>query len=186
MPTPSLQHHYNAFIATTGRSAAIASPQPFGVCFPLSVLQSDNDFTCSDAEPDLMSCQLNPGSGTAGNPVTAVLGLGCKRTHPIFTPLTPYRGFNIGSLSFSSFRSQLQGSLPSLLLIAQHMCVSATRTMRCFNNSPGSASLGGQSSRSRKAPISASACPPPFHGEDFKSHTFCRFAKAGIFSTKLH
>ena len=110
MPTPSLQHHYNALITTTGRSAAIAPPQPFGVCFPLSVLQSDNDFTCSDAEPDLMSCQLNPGSGTASNPVSAVLCFGCKRTHPIFTPLMPYRGFVIGSLSFSSFRSQLRDS----------------------------------------------------------------------------
>ena len=110
-------------------------------------------------------------SGTAGNPVSAVLCLGYKRTYPIFTPLMPYRGFVIGSLSFSSFRSQLRESSFPFFLIAQHMCVSTTCTMRCFSNSPGRASPGGHPLLVCKDPISTSACLLPFHGEDFKSQS---------------
>jgi hypothetical protein len=49
---PSLRDHFSHFITTTMQSAAITSPQPYGVFFPLSVLQNGNDFTCSDVPPN--------------------------------------------------------------------------------------------------------------------------------------
>lgn len=92
---PSLHDHYSHFCTTTMQSAAIASPQPYGVCFPFTVLQNDNDFTCSDVPPNQHSSQLNPGSNTANNLVIAVLCLECKRNHSIFTPSCPFEASSL-------------------------------------------------------------------------------------------
>lgn len=124
MPPPSLHSHYSCFIATTKRSATIASPQPKVSASPFTVLQSDNDFTCSDVPPVLRSCQLNPGSDTTDNPVIVVLCLGCKRTHPIFTPFCPF-----GASSLVHSRSAPQNSTTKVFTsvfkpIAHHHIVS--------------------------------------------------------------
>lgn len=124
MPNPSLRCHYKPFITTTVRSAAIASPQLMVTTSPLTVLQRDNDFTCSDIPPVLHSCQLNPGSDTTDNPVIVVLCLGCKRTHPIFTPSCPF-----GASSLVHSRSALQDLtagifIPAFKPIAHHHIVS--------------------------------------------------------------
>ncbi len=95
MPNPSLHFYYRGFIITTIWSAAIASPQPYGVCFPIPVLHNDNDFTCSNVPPNQYSSQLNPGSNTANNLVTAVLCLECKRNHSIFTPSCPFEASSL-------------------------------------------------------------------------------------------
>ncbi len=70
--------------------------------FPLiaQVWRNDNDFTCSDIPPNRTSCQLNPGRDTTSNPVSVVLGLRCKRNHPIFSPSCPF-----GASSLVHFRS---------------------------------------------------------------------------------
>ena len=124
MPLPSFHSHYYCFNTTTKRSAAIDSPQPMVAASPVTVLQRDNDFTCSDVPPVLHSCQLNPGSDTTDIPVFVVLCLGYKRNYPIFTPCCPF-----GASSLVHLRSALQDSTaevftPAFKPIAHHRIVS--------------------------------------------------------------
>jgi hypothetical protein len=103
MLTPSLHSHYRSFNTTTNESAPYTSPTFPESLLPLSILQNDIEFTCSLKWPVLRSCQLYPGCGVAGIFRTSATLITDTNVTTCFSHRNlPYRGFVVGSLSFSS------------------------------------------------------------------------------------
>lgn len=180
MPPPSLHSHYNCFNTTTGRSATIVSPQPADVCFPIEVLQSDNDFTCSGIPPVWMSCQLNPGSGTTSNPVPVVLSRGRNRIHPLFAS-TCLSGLHHWFTCVQLIPNPTAGVVsPAFKPVAHHHIVSFAAAQAVLKTPPegrireASLILSG-------SPIGISACHKAVSRlYDFKSHTALAMASVGF------
>ena len=131
MLTPSLHSHYRSFITTTNESAPYISPTFPESLLPLSILQSDVEFTCSLKWPVLRSCQLNPGCDVASisdRPPHFVIGT-TVTTYFSHRNL-PYRGFVTGSFPFSSISTHLQGSKSPFFLTAHYILVSQICSVR--------------------------------------------------------
>ncbi len=103
MLSPSLHTHYRYFTTTTTESAPYISSTFPASLLPLSILQSDVEFTCSLKWPVLRSCQLYPGCDVAGIFRTSSTLITDTNVTTCFPHRNlPYRGFIVGSLSFSS------------------------------------------------------------------------------------
>lgn len=144
MPTPSLHFRYRSFIATISRSAPYASPN-HGCRFPLSIWPDSIEFTCSLKWPLL--CFPTCGTGTANFTPDAVWPVSSGRpphsvTDTNVTICFPhrsllYRGFFVGSLSFSSTVLTYRNLCSRFSLSAHHTSVSAKCSARRFNGCSG-------------------------------------------------
>ncbi len=137
MPVPLLHLHYRSFITTTNRSAPYTSPN-HGCRFPLSIWPISIEFTCSLKWPVLRSCQLYPGCGvasifrTSATLITDTNVTTCFSHHRL-----RFRGFIVGSFSFSSTVLTYRDHCPRFSLTVHHTSVSAKCSVRRFDGCSG-------------------------------------------------
>ena len=127
MLSPSLHTYYRYFTTTTTESAPYISSTFPKSLLPLPILQSDAEFTCSLKWPIPRSYQLYPGCDVASifrTPATLVTGTNVTACFPHRN--LPYRGFIVGSLSFSSTVPTYRNRCSRFSLSAHHISVSLT------------------------------------------------------------
>jgi hypothetical protein len=138
MLTPSLPSHYRSFNTTTNESAPYTSSSFPESLLPLSILHSGVEFTCSLKWPALSSCQLYPGCGvasifrTSATLITGTTVTTCFPHHRL-----RFRGFIVGSFSFSSKVHTYRNHCSRFSLTVHHTGVSAKCSVRRFDGCSG-------------------------------------------------
>ena len=138
MLSPSLHFHYRSFSTTTIDSAPYISSTFSESLRPLSILQSDVEFTCSLKWPVLCSCQLYPGCGVASIFRTSVTLITDTNVTTCFSHhKLRFRGFIVGSLAFSSTVLTYRDHCPRFSLTVHHTSVSTKCSVRRFAGCSG-------------------------------------------------